>query len=478
VAGTVDIRATITDDVAVVSATAYVEGQPLGTLAAPNFGDLWRWLWDTTGWANGDYTIEVRAWDTDGNQASDTVEVSLGNSLADQTVDWISVPAPGELTNWEEEQLPETAIMALEADAPPDDPQRTYNVRAYVGDGAGVDLDEFVPIELNRAHGIPAAWDSVRWGLRAQPAQALAYFTTAAEDIVAMCLYETYAALLTQTPTSLLRCDGTEVTELADLSGYDGTPRSVAYAGGKLLIAVGTRLLAYDLDTDELTLEVTLPGAEEVRAVASKGTEEAWVAADAGAGGRLFAFSYDAPVIVDDVEQILALHPYGTTTVLIGCDGGKVYASNGGPPVLSYATGEDAVLSLHELSGMVLAGTQVRGRVFRSFPAWAQDVDFLMTEVRALGEYRSKAFAGGNSARLWRRDDANTWALALELDEVTAINCLLGYTDANGAESLLIGTSGEAARLYRLETTEPTAIQTGVSCPDIGIAVLRRRPNA
>ena len=469
VSGDVDIRASITDNVGVVTAQCTIDGQAQGALTAPNYGALYRWVWDSCPWANGEHTIEVKAWDAAGNMGSDSITIDLQNSLANST----KVLYTDQLTLADSRNA-DLGIVVLDADDPPVNPAKTYNVDIFCHvPGDTVDLDDYQPLELNRSHGFAAQGNTVKWALRARPLEVLSYWESGEAEIVALCEYPTdLVAVLTDTDPKLLSFDGSALTELLDLTSYSGTPTDVCYVDGKLLIAMGSNVIVYDVDSGQEEFAIDLPGITTVRQIELKGTAEAWIAGDTVGGGRLFAFSYPSVTQVGDVEQILALEAYATA-VAIGCAGGKVYVSYGSTPALAYATGETDVLSLHYLDGQMLAGTDANGRIFRSQPAWAQDADLLFSDIAALGEYQSKAYAGGNSAQLWRRDAADTWAQDRTLDSATAINALLGYTDATGAEVLLIGTSGTDARLYRLELSNAGQLQCGVDPPDCCFKLLR-----
>ncbi len=467
VSGNVRVVATATDNVGVTSVVMYVDGQAQGTLTEPNYGSAYRWAWDSSPWANGEHTVQVKAWDAANNMGSDSITVDLQNSLAASQVKITTNPLT--VANG---RVADLGIEILDVDPPPLNPAQVYNVRAYCGPGSSVDLADYFPVEVHRSHGFPAEWEAVRWIIIADPAEVLSYWETGATSIVALCGYPgDLVAVLTDGP-SLVSFDGSSLTELLDLSDWGTTPRDVCHVDGKLLVALDDRVVAHDLDAGEAVLDIGLPGVTAVRAIEPRGSSGAWIAGDIAGGGRLFSFSYPSPAAVGDVEQILSLEAYGSP-VAIGCAGGKVYVSYGSAPALAYATGENAVWSLHDLSGQVLAGTSSDGVVYRAQPAWAQDAELPFSSVSALGQYLGKAYAGGNDAELWRRDAADTWVEDRTLDETTAINALLEHTDASGATSLLIGTSGTDARLYRLELSPGSRIQSGVEPPDIVCKLLR-----
>jgi len=478
-----------------VLATLEIDGQLQSALAAPNSGANWRWSFASDDWANGSHTLLVQAWDLAGNMGSDSVTVTVNNSLADMERVRFTEPVPdAAYPYWEQDKAPSQAVLSPQKDDAPANPARTYNLRGYVMDGSlaltpGVIPAGAYPVEFDRVHGCPVA-DTVRWAIKGTPAQVLAFWEVEAADIVAMCLYgvgpgdPTYVAMLGG--DSILRgFDGTAVTELADLSGYVGDPHDVAWVDGKLLVGIGAKLIAYDLDAGEVTLEVGFPDVTAVRQIEAAATG-AWVAGDIAGGGRLLAFSWDSTVVVGDVEQILTLAGYsGGALVAIGCAGGKVYASAGAAPVLAYATGEDDVRSILALTAsQVLAGTGNGGIVFHSSPAWEAETTLTMGEVRALGTLGSAVYAGGDSAFLWRRASASSWVQALELAEINGVNCMIEYTDPNGRTALLIGTGGVdtgggyVSRVYRLEVSAASEYQTGPSCPDAGIPAVRMRTTA
>lgn len=91
VSGTVDVTASVTDNVAVnpglVTASVYPAGDPssaenLGP-GSPAGGDVYTWMWETELLPAGPYTIEVSAADTSGNTGSDSVTIELLKLLAD-----------------------------------------------------------------------------------------------------------------------------------------------------------------------------------------------------------------------------------------------------------------------------------------------------------------------------------------------------------------------------------------------------------
>jgi len=82
--GLVTVKATVTDNVAVVDSTvtASVNGDSLGTGAPTGNPDEFMWTWDATTAIDGTYTIAVSAFDTSGNEGTDSVTVSLVTPVA------------------------------------------------------------------------------------------------------------------------------------------------------------------------------------------------------------------------------------------------------------------------------------------------------------------------------------------------------------------------------------------------------------
>ena len=78
VSGTVSFTADASDDVGVSSVAFFVEGASIGVDS--DGSDGWSAQWDTTGYADGSYTLSVTATDTAGQTASDTVNVTVDNS--------------------------------------------------------------------------------------------------------------------------------------------------------------------------------------------------------------------------------------------------------------------------------------------------------------------------------------------------------------------------------------------------------------
>lgn len=93
VKGTVDIRATINDDDNdITSCTVSITGSGPDTKneACENSGNIDNTTvdtWDTTSFADGNYTVTVSVQDTEGNEASDTINVVVDNTPPDVTVD-------------------------------------------------------------------------------------------------------------------------------------------------------------------------------------------------------------------------------------------------------------------------------------------------------------------------------------------------------------------------------------------------------
>jgi hypothetical protein len=76
VTGTVTLSADASDNISVASVSFDIDGSEVGVVSAPPY----QWDWGTTVADNGSHAIMVTARDTSGNEASDTINVTVANN--------------------------------------------------------------------------------------------------------------------------------------------------------------------------------------------------------------------------------------------------------------------------------------------------------------------------------------------------------------------------------------------------------------
>ena len=128
------------------------------------------------------------------------------------------------------------------------------------------------------------------------------------------------------------------------------------------------------------------------------------------------------------------------------------------------------MLSAHEYVTVPFIGSSPNGRVYSNLGGGlSEEFQFSFSNVRALGSYAGKVFGGGNTANLWRRDSAASWAVEYTLPGVTQTNDMLEFDGM-----LMIatqGTNGLVSRLYRFETATGLG-DTAQFLSNIGIELL------
>jgi chitodextrinase len=94
ISGTTTLAATATDNVGVTK-VAFYSGTTLLGSASNSSGSTWQYSWDSTGTANGTYTLTARASDAAGNvTTSASVLVTVSNTAADTTPPSVSITSP------------------------------------------------------------------------------------------------------------------------------------------------------------------------------------------------------------------------------------------------------------------------------------------------------------------------------------------------------------------------------------------------
>lgn len=458
------VRASITDNVAVVRAECFVEGISQGELLAANAGGLWRWVVDLTEMANGSRALSVEAWDAAGNHGYATLALTVENSLAAGT--WYLFSEQGSAvdfaTRWRSGRNCSLGMLTLQVDPPPANPASRLNLFLGVHvPGTSTDFDDYQSIEHMRAHGYLAAGETLRWAIKAVPQQVLASWETGVLSCTR--LREWDEGLLLLEPESVMAFDGQTVEHYAGLTGY-GTGVDLAWWNGKIVVALGAGgalFLDPDAGQEPFVLE-PLDGCTQIDVVEAHGTDLYLGARVDGTDGMLWKLSEAWDLVnVGTLERVTALASCGTG-LGVGCAGGKVYSYNGTALNLALATGEATIERLALVNGLVLAGTGDGGAVYRSLPGWTADGAFgSTTVVNGFGALNGRIYAGGDRDVIWYRIGDEDWGQAGVLSGVTAINDMLVWQDG-----LYMATTGASeGKLWRLEVAPDSTLVSGTRRP-------------
>jgi hypothetical protein len=104
VAGTTSVLGTATDNVGVVNIQFYVDNQLMSSTATSPFS----FSWSTTGVANGNHTLTVKAYDAANNVGTASVTVNVNNAVVVDTIPptvSITTPANGSVVNPRSQQI-------------------------------------------------------------------------------------------------------------------------------------------------------------------------------------------------------------------------------------------------------------------------------------------------------------------------------------------------------------------------------------
>ena len=457
---TVKIKVQASDNVGVTQVDVLVDGGQIGSLTSPNVGPDYEFTWDTTDHLNGGAVIEARAYDAAGNMRSASITVTVSNTLASATMFryWKRQPQTDQTDAWTDKFL--GFIGTYHAAPASSDPKKNLRMTAgYIADGAeSTDWDDFTPFPWNEKRGIKSA-TTIQFAVKLIPDYVrTAYGTpTDYQHLLRLIEVPTGAAILAWDPsttnTSILLFDGSTVTEIDTVAEFSATPLDMAYLDGLYYIAYSDRLAVIDPDNTDDNYEVRLSkySGHSIASI-SAGNDGIYIGTDDGGGnGHLLHFIPNAFQKIDTVEGISVVRAGTNDSVVVGTSDGKVYVGSGSL-ALSYDTQQAAVTALKAASSISFVGTKSAGKLFESQPSWSERLSALFSEIRAIEVYRQHVFAGGNSAKLYRRSADGVWTLFDTLPETDAINDALAWTDSEGNEMLLIATSRSGgARLYRIE---------------------------
>jgi hypothetical protein len=390
VAGPMVVRASATDNVGVDHVECTIDGTSIGTLGGPNSGADYQWIVDTGDWVNGSHTIAVTAWDAAGNSGTDSVTVTVSNSMAEATVVLYTEQMSAELypETWRGEGNVDLAIESVDIDAAelPTSPGRRYNLQIGCAvPGTAADFDAMQVITPNRSHGFAGVGATARWGLKASPQEVLTSWLSGALNLIRLRVLSEGIIGLTTSPASVVQLTESALGELADLSGYAAAPTDMAVWQGKVVVACGADLVLVDPDAGEETFWLQPPaGAVGFDRVEAFGGRLIMATEQDDASGMIWALDTDLDLVeLGAVERVTALADCGGL-LGIGCLGGQIYSSSGAAPTELYDTAQASVTRIALCDGIVMAGTGTAGQAYRSQPTWGSEIAFGgMTEARA-----------------------------------------------------------------------------------------------
>ena len=484
------ISADYSDDTGVTQVQFLVDGAVVDTsvVSPAELSGSYAYTWDLEAYSNGAHTLTVRAYDAAGNVGSASITVTITTTLADSTRYWWSVKLPAALPNWElTGQLVRKAIATYKVDSLSSNPARNYLLEMRVNvPGTSVDWDDYQPITKNEAFAVVGDASTLRIAIKGTPQRRITFLDVVADEAYRLVPYTDpndsvdKVAVLTRAPIKLLSYYAGALTTL-----FDGTALLANYVANdltaledKLYVALKPApgapagatscLLVFDLTTGENYWYLHLPVGGNITAVCAR-SSVLYIGLDTGELWILTGANLD---LVDDATLTGGIERlYSGTTLYVMSNDGKVYTSTGNSaPTLALNTTEQGMLSAHEYVTVPFIGSSPNGRVYSNLGGGlSEEFQFSFSNVRALGSYAGKVFGGGNTANLWRRDSAASWAVELTLSGVTQINDMLEFDGM-----LMIatqGTNGLVSRLYRFETATGLG-DTAQFLSNIGIELL------
>jgi hypothetical protein len=465
IAGPFTLRATITDDVGVGHAEAFVDGVSQGAITGHG-GGSWEWLIDTTSLTNGAHAVTVKAWDAAGNmgQASTSIDLYQGLDLATKIIYTKQMTPAAFADSWRSTDNLELAIEIVE---PPQDlvslnPALRHNLEVAVGvPGTTADWSTMTVVPLQKSHGFASLGATCRWALRARPQLSLTSWASGMTDLLRL-RYGDDGLLVLTADAIYAFADGV-FTELVDLSAY-GTPLDFVPWNGKIVVSFAASLVFFDLDTGEEDWAMDLPTGVTAFSVLESYSDDLWVACTSNVLLKL-SETYDL-VKYTTVSQVAVLQDC-TTGLLAGCSDGNVLLYPAA--TLSY-TAPAAVHKAGLVEGTtILVGTT--GQLFHSAPTWGLEASLDgFTEVRGIAASSERAYVGGDGPMIWVQVSDGVWERAFSLADATAVNDMLTVDDV-----IYVATSSATdARIFRLEEVAETENVCGVDKPNFRFKVLRR----
>lgn len=522
------LRATGTDNEAIASMTAYIDGASQG-LGEFRGNDTWEWEIDSHNFANGARVIMVTAVDTSGNDHSDSINVTFVNSIADikRVLYTLAMPDGLEDVDFRDSEF----ILAMAVPDPnpddiPSDPLLQMNVTCFVHiPGDSILLNEYQRIYPHRATRLVTQGTQVRFAMEATPRQVWVSWDTGSTACLAVAKLddETIVGVCT-TPHQIVRIDeGGDLSQFADLSGLPSPPTGMVAVGGKLLVSYADALAIYDQHDDELPMRIVFDETiASINAMSVGASGIVYLACTMDdSSGALYSFSYPIFTLLathtDGLDAVLAPTEITATTgsgaaaqIWVGDDQGKVLYLSGDAFVEDYATGEAAVTTLWSAGATVYAGTASGGKLFRRIATvWSEVADFTWTAINAMATYEGWVYVVGTDAEIWREGIDGTFSNPFDLASTTAINHMLlaeapevvdvigfapgapvdgggappsagmpsGPVDAadavRAADQLYIACTGADAYIYRVELAPEGDLITGPEPPDFQFKILQ-----
>jgi len=455
------------------------------------------WTWDTQGWANGTHVITVTATDQSDQTGSDSVTVTLDNTLATAGRLLVSVQVPTSAGgNWHVGTANKARrciiVPGPVLKAPPADLTSTrgvwkastaggplvYNLSVgYSSPGTSTNWDSFTVVSPYRSFLVPGGAASMRVALYAQPTVAWGYWENPDYALIQQIIplpTGGFCCLALGEHYALLRGPGLAAWEVLDSVT---TVRAAAAVNGKVLLAADALLLATDMDAGDLTLSIALLGETSVDAICSDLADTAYVAASDGEGdAALYSFTYPTPRKLADLPAPAQTLAYTSAGILAGCSDGHLYLiSTAGSVTDLLDTEQTYITRLFEGGQYLWAGTGSAGKLFRSSATgWVLDQTFTApTCVQALAAYGGAMWAAGDGNALWRAEAEWTeWATGETEDDPLYGVSAIHDAYSPGDRLYLAAKHTGGARLYSLQVAEATGWHCTALPPDLVAKVL------
>lgn len=487
--GIVAIEATVTGQNAISQVQMFVDGQLRGTDNANLFAGHYGFTWDASRWVNGAHQVLVIATDSEGLTGSAAVTVNTVNALADVVryrwtaqlgTDENGVPINAASAGFA--GVFEVACEVLEPQVLPTDLNLLANLQVgYIIDSASLNWADYTVVDrVGWDHPVMPQGRTIRWMMRATPRQVVSYWDLPAVGLERLALAEDGNVLVLARDTDKVykfNVATGAVSAWRDLTGWaTNDPVDLVAVDGKVLVAAGEDLIVLDVDNADRTMAVKL-GADVavITALATVGGQTVIAALLEDGSSRIYLYTYPSlRALCTHSEEITALAVIGGVPYA-GDAAGIIYAITT-ELVPQFVSGEAVVSRLAENGGLVYAGLGNSGKVVSDVDAWEIAADLPWLQTRGLGTLNGWMWAGGYGTGgqcLWQEGN-DGWAQALQLDQVTAVNDLLGVA-ADGRNQLFVATEngGTTSRLYRVEITPAGKLQMSGDFPSASFRIVR-----